>query len=539
MNALSVISIALATSFLIGGIYCLTRIRKSQLNLYSFLVLSALGWWNFCYAFFFSAETQAALWFWHHLAAIGWTGFVAVTVYYFIVLTGINVKMSKPLPQIIFWGIPLAILAYNLFGNTTSLAVGFVRSSAAGQWTYVNTPSNQALWVYLTYLVSYFAFAFYLLMRWSSEVKHRLKKQLAMGFVLLDALTIVLGALTDVLLPLTSPVLPAVASICTSVFGAGYFLIIIRFDLFNVNRVIADRDIIELTTDAVMVIDEDGEVLYCNNACAKLLSTVTYKLIGAKLSDYIGDGQYRKAIAEALKKGDSLNDTELSVGSEGAEKRLLMSASIIRDKQKDYLGTVISLRDITLLSRLQEQYRRLAYIDTLTGLPNRRKTFEVLSELAEAYANTKRDFFILYMDIDHFKDINDCYGHDAGDEFLMLIAERLKREIKGSIRFLGRLSGDELLMIGEGDTTEKNITACEKSIKESFKKEFVVDSHHIMSGISIGHARYSDYGDIDTMVHHADERIYGAKHKNHTRAQKRVAKLREMNEPIQTLKSRD
>lgn len=529
MNLLSLFSSMIASAFLIGGLYCLTRDRKSVLNVFSFLVLLSLGWWNFCYAFFFSAETAEQASLWHHLAAIGWTGFIAETTYYFIVLTGFHDKMKKTWVQLCFYALPFALLLHNLFGKTTSLAEGFVKSSVGNQWSYTNSLGNGWLWLFLACIVLYFGFSFYLLLRWSSKVKHRLKKRMAIGFVVLDALTILLGFASDVLFPLTSaPLIPAVANLCAALFGVGYFLIIIRYDLFNLHHVVADRDIIERSTDAVLVIDEDGEILYCNPSCAKLLGTNTSELMGGKFPDYIGAEQYRAKLTDKLSNGDSLNDVELSLdGIRTGEKRLLMSASVIRDKQKEFLGIVVSLRDITQLSNLKEQYmlqsdryERLAYIDTLTGLPNRRKTFEVLGNRASDYEENKNDFFLLYMDLDDFKAVNDEYGHAVGDQFLIEVASRLNRYVSGDINFLGRLCGDELLMIGGSDTSEATIISCIKKITEAFREEFCADTYKISGGISIGYARYSDFRNVDAMIHHADEHMYEAKQKTHTRTRK-------------------
>lgn len=528
MNLLSMLSAMLATAFLIGGIYCLTRNRKSVLNVFSFLVLISLGWWSFCYAFFFSAQTQQELWLWHRLGAVGWTGFIPFTTYYFIVLTGLRDKFKVLWKQVLFYAPPIILLAYNLFGDTTCLAQAFVRSGLFGQWTYVNSPSNLWFWIYIVCLACYFAMAFLLLLKWSSTVKHRLKKRMAIGFVLIDALTVLFGLVTDGIIPMTSQAIPAIANLGTALFGAGYFLVIIRFDLFNLHLVVSDREIIEHTTDAVLLMDEAGEILYVNSAGSQLIEQERAKLMGGRLADVLGMEQYQEKFALLPSKLDYLNDVELSMTTaKGNDKRLLMSCAVIRDSQKEYLGTVVSFRDITQLSRLKEQYRiqsdrfeKMAFVDTLTGLPNRRKTFEVLGERAGKYQAQQKDFFILYMDLDRFKSINDLYGHNAGDQLLIDVAKRLNECLFGQLNFLGRLSGDELMMIGGEDTSEQAIIACVERIKALFVKPFQIGGHTIQSSISVGYARYSDHGDVDDMVHHADEHMYGEKQVTHTKTRK-------------------
>ena len=519
MNILSLLSAMLATAFLIGAFYCLTRTRKSKLNVFSFLVLLCLGWWSFCNAFFFSSQTEAELWRWHHLAALGWTGFIAETTYYFIVLTGLDQKMRSLWMQLAFYALPTVLLAHNLFGSTTSLATGFARSRESGQWTYLNSVDNVWLWLYLACLVVYFGFSFYLLLRWSSSVKHRLKKRMAIGFVILDALTILLGFLSDVLLPLIAPLHPSVANLCTALFGAGYFFIILRFDLFNVHLVVSDREIIEHSMESILVTDEAGEILSCNPASAALFETERGQLVGRRFAELLERGDVPVG-EEGEMKGVEL----VARTARGGRVRLLVSSAVIRDRVSEYVGTVISLRDITQISVLKEQYKiqsdeyhRLAFLDTLTGLPNRRKTFEELGRRAAAYGERQTDFFVLYMDVDHFKAVNDEHGHDVGDQFLKQIAARLGECVYGEITFLGRLSGDEFLMIGGPEASDRVGAECVKRIQKRFTGEFLIAGHRIESGVSVGFARYSDFGDVDAMVHHADEKMYRVKQRSHTR----------------------
>lgn len=523
MNLLSLLSAMLATAFLIGGIYCLTRNRKSLLNLFSCMVLITLGVWSFFNAFFFSAETTEELWLWHHLSTMGWSGFIAETTCYFIVLTGNQKKYSKPWIQLGLFTVPTVLFVYNLFGERTSLAEGFVRSEIGGQWTYVNSIDNPWLWIYLACLVVHFGLSFYLLLRWAKSVKHKLKKIMAVSFVILDAVTILFGFVTDVLFPLTTPLIPAVANLGTAIFGAGYFFFIIRYDMFNLHLVVSDRELIEHSTDSVLLIDEMGEILYSNPAVSELLRIENRKLLGKNMRDIVGVEQYDLKIGSVLENSDTLNNGELKLYlADGSEMRILAAASVIRDKENEYLGTVVSLRDITLLSRLKEQYRiqsnlyeRLAFTDALTGLPNRRRTFDVLNEYAKSFDKNGKDFFLLYTDMDHFKSVNDRFGHEAGDRFLIEITARLKYCITDNLKFLGRLSGDEMLIIGDEDVSDEAISKCISRIQKVFELEFNIGGYVFKSSISIGSARYSDLRDINKMVKHADGQMYEVKQKNH------------------------
>lgn len=512
MNLLSLLSAMLFAGFLIGGIYCFTRNRKSSLNVFSFLVLVLLGWWSFCNAFFFSAATETEAMLWHRLASIGWTGFIAATTYYFIILTNRDRRMKNLWAQTAFYALPTVLLAHNLFSDTTSLALGVVKSGVGGQWAYVNSLANPWLWAYLLCLCLYFGGSFYLLLHWAASVRHRLKRHMAVSFVVLDALTILLGFITDVLSPLTGSALPAVANLCTAVFAGGYFLVIVRYDLFNVRRVVEDRDIIEHSMEPLLVVDETGEILDINLAGVRLMGKERDELVGKLLPSFFEKEEFVSRILSPLESDDVVTNVEISlVTPKNEKKQLMVSGSVIRDRKNEYMGTVLSVRDITQLTQLREQYRKLAYMDTLTGLPNRRSTFDYLKNLETQYDETERDFFILYMDIDDFKSVNDRYGHNQGDRFLKTVSERLEGCLTGSLKFLGRLSGDEFLMAGFPVCDDNALNDLSAAVKRQLDTSFVIDGVSIDCGISVGCAKYSDFGNIDTMIQYADQKMYRIK----------------------------
>lgn len=521
MNILSMLSNFLTTAFLFGGIYCLTRDRKFTLNFSAFLVLFSLAWWNFCNAFFFSADTEETAWFWHKLASFGWTGFVVLTTYYFTILTGVYERVGKLWIRVLFFVLPTILLIHNLFGETTSLAEGLTRSTFGDQWTYVNALTNVWLWLYLVYLICYFGYSFVLLLHWSVITKNPMKRKMSIGFVLLDTLTIFMGFISDILFPLTTPMIPAAANLCTAVFGFGYFFIIIRYDLFDLFSVIDDNDIIEHGLEGIIVIDEKDEILYCNQAAAELMESEKRILLGTKLSDYFSKDSYAHFVDSRLQTDDMGRNSEvLDFCKRDTTKQFFASATVIRDKQGAYTGTVVCFMDLTQQNQLKEQYykqsqeyERLAYFDALTGVANRRKIFSVLNEKAAAYKYSRKDFCILYMDLNEFKSVNDKYGHNVGDILLSETTERLKGCLYGEMTFLGRLGGDEFLILIEGDTSDEVIGRCKRRINEAFKPEFTIGSVKIKNSLSIGSARFSDHLDIDETMQSADKEMYAAKKK--------------------------
>ena len=152
----------------------------------------------------------------------------------------------------------------------------------------------------------------------------------------------------------------------------------------------------------------------------------------------------------------------------------------------------------------EENWKELAYTDELTGLSNWRKFREQLSVVQK-----KGDSFgLLFIDIDNFKEINDQYGHIAGDEFLKLFANKIRGSL-GEKMHAFRKSGDEFLVIieeGEQTVHVANI------MKSCLSGDFIVGKSVRRVSVSIGRSIYPSCGlDEESLIHHADLEMYKEK----------------------------
>ncbi|MEG1931975.1 MAG: PAS domain S-box protein, partial [Pygmaiobacter sp.] len=352
MNVLSAISIIICTSFFIGAAYIVTAERKSVLNLSGCAVLMSLGWWSFANAFFFASSTPQQAWGWHRLSSIGWCGFVVFTAYYFVALTNYNKKKPTWWVLVLFFAPAVILICKNVFGKTTSLAQNIIRSTNGWGWTYENSITSFWLWAYLIYVAIYFGVAFHLLHQWAKTVRHKMKREMAYSFIVLDALTILLGLITDVILPLTDPVFPAMASIATALFGIGYFSTIYRNDVFNINLVISSDDILQTSNNSLFVIDENKEILKYNNAVCRLLGYNKNELIGEDFMRLVGE--HIELHARSLQ--EDLMDVEAKMRcKDGTIKDVILSASIAKDKRHSFLCVIVSCQDVSKQKKIQEE----------------------------------------------------------------------------------------------------------------------------------------------------------------------------------------
>jgi diguanylate cyclase (GGDEF)-like protein len=164
--------------------------------------------------------------------------------------------------------------------------------------------------------------------------------------------------------------------------------------------------------------------------------------------------------------------------------------------------------------RLEKNAMEIAHYanhDPLTGLPNRRLLFELLQKTFDISARTAAKVGVIYIDLDDFKPINDRFGHFAGDNALVVMAERL-RSILRSSDTVARVGGDEFIAVLANVTGREQIRLASRKILEVCAKPFVIDGNQCSISLSMGIAIFPDDGaDIETIVGAADMAMYGIK----------------------------
>lgn len=159
---------------------------------------------------------------------------------------------------------------------------------------------------------------------------------------------------------------------------------------------------------------------------------------------------------------------------------------------------------------LSASNKRLAILDSLTGLPNRRGFMSELDKRLEASSDNSAEFTIDILDLDGFKPINDVYGHMAGDQLLIEVGQRLSH-ISPDIYF-ARLGGDEFGMIVGGQLSNTEIETLGNFICDIIRKPFELDSFTASIGGSLGMAKYPDAGKTaELLFEHSDHVLYAAK----------------------------
>lgn len=166
------------------------------------------------------------------------------------------------------------------------------------------------------------------------------------------------------------------------------------------------------------------------------------------------------------------------------------------------------------LQQANEHLKHIAGHDSLTELPNRRLFFELLKQELNRAERNKYKLALLYMDLDGFKDINDQYGHDIGDEVLVNVTKRLKASLRKE-DLIARLGGDEFTICYSNIKHISDVKVLCKILNDKMAKPIYIRGKPCHVGLSIGVSIYPDHGNnCQTLLKIADAAMYQVKNKN-------------------------
>ena len=204
---------------------------------------------------------------------------------------------------------------------------------------------------------------------------------------------------------------------------------------------------------------------------------------------------------------------------DGSERIIEATAVPVLDERGVLTGFRGVDRDITLRRRYERRIRRQAFHDSLTDLPNRLLFHDRVSVGVARASREALPLTVLFIDLDHFKQVNDTYGHSMGDELLRLAAARL-REAMRSGDVLARVGGDEFTMLLHGPRDGNEAIAVAGDVAEAFRAPFQLASSRIWITASIGIAMYPSHGhEAEDLIRSADNAMYYAKEQGRNQIQ--------------------
>jgi diguanylate cyclase (GGDEF)-like protein/PAS domain S-box-containing protein len=272
------------------------------------------------------------------------------------------------------------------------------------------------------------------------------------------------------------------------------------------------RGIVEAAQEGIVKV-QDRVIMFSNSAAARILRVPAADLVGRQLTEFVDGDQLPvfDQIQARLFQGESVR-AELPVRrSDGEQRYVTLSATALHDDAAQYNGTVMLFTDITERLALEQLITFRAMHDELTGLVNRAVLADRLKHgIAVRRRTGHPDLAVLFCDLDHFKDVNDSYGHDAGDVLLTMAAERIVSAVRPSDT-VARFGGDEFVVVSEGVRGSDEAYVVAQRVQEALTAPFVVEGHSIVVTGSIGIAVMDQDSSSQQLLADADAAMYQAK----------------------------
>ncbi|GGR92364.1 sensor domain-containing protein [Deinococcus sedimenti] len=265
-------------------------------------------------------------------------------------------------------------------------------------------------------------------------------------------------------------------------------------------------------TDSVLRLDADGRVCFQNARARHLFG----KADGQPLRDALGgpDGSAADLVAQAQRTGAAQHlppEHAAVLDTAAGPREVAMTASPLTGKDGENRGAVLVVRDVTEQRALNRRMTHLAQHDALTDLPNRVLLHDRVTQATAAHQRRRTCFALMFLDLDHFKDINDTLGHHVGDALLRQVAARLRSQLRAADT-VSRLGGDEFVLLLTDLNAPRDAQHLAGKILGVMQEPFDVHGHRLNVTGSAGLALYPDDGaGVEDLMRHADAAMYRAK----------------------------
>ena len=271
--------------------------------------------------------------------------------------------------------------------------------------------------------------------------------------------------------------------------------------------------IIDSSPECIQLVDAKGKLLDINTAGLAMIEVDSpSEMASCSILDFVLP-EYREKTQDLHQRviaGEVIQMEFEIVGRKGTHRWMETHAVPMLDN-----GKIVRLsitRDVTDRKMAEQEIKKLAYYDSLTGLPNRRKLLDRLNFSIALNQRENKEFAVFMMDLDKFKAVNDSLGHAAGDDLLKQVAKRIKARLRGS-DMVARLGGDEFVIVLENCVMRDDAARVATHIIYDLTQPFeLTEGDRVQIGASIGISFYPQHGKSPEMlIDNADIALYQAK----------------------------
>lgn len=270
----------------------------------------------------------------------------------------------------------------------------------------------------------------------------------------------------------------------------------------------------EATDHAIAVTDTTGSIISVNHAFTYLTGYSREETLGKNprllQSGRHDDAFFKEMWATLLATGHWHGDI-WDRNKDGSIYPKYLAISAIKNSRGELTNYVGIFYDISERKTIEERLDHLAHYDTLTGMPNRSLLLDRLDQAIERAIRVGCKVALLYLDLDHFKSINDTHGHSVGDEVLKAVAHRMKMCVRG-VDTVARLGGDEFVVLVPDTTGADAVRIVATKLLEALTPSYEIEGHCVVCTPSIGISMYpDDAGNWKDLMKHSDAAMYQAK----------------------------
>jgi diguanylate cyclase (GGDEF)-like protein len=278
-----------------------------------------------------------------------------------------------------------------------------------------------------------------------------------------------------------------------------------------------DKNLLEAREEGILALDQHGQILFANAAAERMLKTTALKLSGNYLETVLEEacGNVRSKWKDHPIAKVTRSDQILQV-----DKAMLCRADGERIQAKFAAIPVNSLPDVAMLfafrqlketREAKDKLAKLSHVDHLTSLPLRAPLEEQIDRCILKAGISGFYFALLYVDLDHFRYINESMGHDRGDQLIREVAKRIQSLIRRD-DMVGRMEGDEFVVVLSHIDLPDNAGAVAQKVIDQVREAFLIDGHQVFTGCSIGVSVYPTCGDdARTLLKNAEVALSRAK----------------------------
>lgn len=272
--------------------------------------------------------------------------------------------------------------------------------------------------------------------------------------------------------------------------------------------------VFEVSTEGIIVTDAQNHIIMSNPAFTTITGYTAEEVLGKK-PNMLKSGHHKAYFYEVMWK--SLIETGRWRGEVWNRRKtgeiylVWTSIAVLRNSKNQIIQHVGVFSDITQRKEAENLIWRQANYDALTDLPNRTLFTDRLSQAMRTSKREQNPLAVMFIDLDHFKWVNDNLGHEAGDKLLQETAKRLNTSVRDSDT-VARLGGDEFTIILLQIDTISDVKIIAKRILDNFSEPFMINNQEIGIGASIGISFFPEHGDdVENLLKNADIAMYQAK----------------------------